>query len=129
MNVPLFPAPPTREVSTLTRRDVLDVVTSRETLPREFVSRRRHGLIERTKPVSANCTRKKRSYFRKNLVHPRQVSKETGKNLRRRVTEFHLTMTERKSKEDNEDDADVICATGRILEKKFIFKFSYFFSP
>lgn len=111
MNVPLFPAPPTREVSTLTRRDVLDVVTSRETLPREFVSRRRHGLIERTKPVSANCTRKKRSYFRKNLVHPRQVSKETGKNLRRRVTEFHLTMTERKSKEDNEDDADVICAT------------------
>ncbi|XP_051175973.1 TWiK family of potassium channels protein 7-like isoform X3 [Leptopilina boulardi] len=113
MNVPLFPAPPTRDVSTLTRRDVLDVLTSRETLPREFVSRRRHALIERTKPVSTNFTRKKRCYFRKNLVHPRQVSKESGKkNLRRRVTEFHLTMTERRSKEDDEDDADVICATG-----------------
>ncbi|XP_051175972.1 uncharacterized protein LOC127291086 isoform X2 [Leptopilina boulardi] len=112
MNVPLFPAPPTRDVSTLTRRDVLDVLTSRETLPREFVSRRRHALIERTKPVSTNFTRKKRCYFRKNLVHPRQVSKESGKkNLRRRVTEFHLTMTERRSKEDDEDDADVICAT------------------
>lgn len=112
MNVPLFPAPPTRDVSTLSRRDVLDVVTSRETLPREFISRRRHALIERTKPVTANCTRKKRSYLRKNLVHPRQVSKESvGKNLRQRVTEFHLTMTERRNKDDEEDDADVMCAT------------------
>ena len=63
--------------------------------------------------MSANCARKKRNHLRKNLVHPRQGSKESGKGLRRRVTEFRLTMTERRDKEaEEEDDADVVCASG-----------------
>ena len=126
MNVPLFPAPPARDI-----RDVLDVGTSapRESLPlpREFASRRRHGLLERTRPVSGNYARKKRNHLRKNLVHPRQGSKgskgskESGKGLRRHVTEFRLTMTERRGKEEDEeeeeeeDDADVVYATGKTF--------------
>ncbi|XP_033212030.1 uncharacterized protein LOC117169660 [Belonocnema kinseyi] len=110
MNVPLFPAPPVRDITIPVQRDILSTVTSREPLPREFALRRRHVLLERTRPVSANCARKKRKHLRKDLVHPRQGSKKSGKSLRRRVTEFCLTMTEQREKEEDEDDANTVFA-------------------
>ncbi|XP_074110638.1 uncharacterized protein LOC141534901 isoform X1 [Cotesia typhae] len=45
-----------------------------------------------------------------NSVHPRVVTKESSRVNRARVTELKVSMTERR--EDDEDDADVVCASG-----------------
>ncbi|CAD6240523.1 GSCOCG00008827001-RA-CDS [Cotesia congregata] len=45
-----------------------------------------------------------------NSVHPRVVTKESSRVNRPRVTELKVSMTERR--EDDEDDADVVCASG-----------------
>ncbi|XP_008556753.1 uncharacterized protein LOC103577733 [Microplitis demolitor] len=128
MNVPEFPVPPSlvrpsssvslsspsvgfishREPSEIKRRSSRTNVLSGEKFTRTVsVSHLLSG--------SNNLPSRRRAHRVAriaNSVHPRPrvVTRESSRVNRARVTELKLSMTERR--EDDEDDADVICASG-----------------
>ncbi|XP_031844977.1 uncharacterized protein LOC116432359 isoform X2 [Nomia melanderi] len=100
MDVPLFPAPPTLKGAPSPLSDVVDVTKlTRAPLPTVACPRRRHVPKERR---TIGIHRIQRS-ARKNIIHPKPKE-----HLRRRVTEFRITMTERDRNDSDDDDHDVV---------------------
>lgn len=123
MDVPLFPAPPSRGNITTPVSDVSDVATVTR-IPASIVwrVRGRHAVAEPARERSS-CV-KKRCRIRRRSVHPRAVFNEDA--ARRRITEFRVRMTERRAKHDErDDDDDVVCGdVGRCKCKTTVLKLS-----
>lgn len=128
MNVPLFPAPPALEGAATTLRSGQDVeyaataTTTATTAPQSYSCRGRHAASSPVKLVRTNSCPGNGNFRRRshrvgrfvNVVHPKGASREPGR-ARARVTELRVKMTERR--EDEEDDADVVCASGKFTIK------------
>ncbi|XP_076236164.1 uncharacterized protein LOC143180368 [Calliopsis andreniformis] len=100
MDVPLFPAPPTLVGAATPRSDVADFAKFTRA-PLSAVARRRHA-APKARRISG--IRRIQRFARKNLVYPKSKNQ-----IRQRVTEFRVKMTERQRNEDDEDDDDVVC--------------------
>ncbi|XP_011305710.1 uncharacterized protein [Fopius arisanus] len=107
MEVPRFPSPPSPLDTTSTPRGAHDITSKiRHVSPVKFSRTCNSG----TSNINTQKKRAHRITRLGNTVHPRVIGRESTRYNRSRVTHLTVTMTERR--EDDEDDADVVCATG-----------------
>ena len=130
--MPLFPAPPTLDgaPAPASNRNATDVdddgITTTPTptdnpsrVSRHVTSSSSPGKIVRNSSSTGNNNHHSRRRSHRvgrfvNVVHPKLNSRESGR-ARARITELRVKMTERR--DDEEDDADVVCASGKYLLK------------
>ncbi|XP_076669331.1 uncharacterized protein LOC143369363 isoform X2 [Andrena cerasifolii] len=101
MDVPLFPAPPTREGAATAFSDVVDFAKFTH-VPLSTAVRKRYVLPKARQTFGI---RRIQRSARKNLVYPKQRDQ-----IQHCVTEFRIRMTERRRNDEGEDDDDVVYA-------------------
>ncbi|XP_043592776.1 uncharacterized protein LOC122572177 isoform X1 [Bombus pyrosoma] len=103
MDVPLFPAPPILGGVATPVSDVIDVAKlTPVSLSAVTCARKQHAGKKMHRAIKIH---KIRHSAHRNVIHPKSKD-EIG----RRVTEFHITMTEQQRHNQNEDDNDVVFA-------------------
>lgn len=110
MDVPLFPAPPTREGAATAFSDVVDFAKFTH-VPLSTAVRKRYVVPKARQTFGI---RRIQRSARKNLVHPKSRDQ-----IQHCVTEFRIRMTERRRNDEDEDDDDVVYAVGTSIATYF----------